>query len=89
MLISKSLILSCLLFGAAQALAEPKDDKPTDHPHLAKRSKANDDAPTNDPKLAERKIVVTDRRLARRTVKTDHHKLARRTIDNPPPNPTH
>ncbi|EWG54388.1 hypothetical protein FVEG_17310 [Fusarium verticillioides 7600] len=77
MLIFKSIILSCLLFGAVQGLAaqqkatDPKNDKPTNQPHLAKRSMTNKDRPTDQPQLAKR------------TVTKDHAKLARRTIDKP------
>ncbi|KAF5642237.1 uncharacterized protein FTJAE_3712 [Fusarium tjaetaba] len=57
MLIFKSIILSCLLFGAVQGLTaeqkatDPKNHKPTDQPHLAKRSVTTDHA-----KLARRTI---------------------------------
>ncbi|KAF5552243.1 hypothetical protein FNAPI_7158 [Fusarium napiforme] len=57
MLIFKSIILSCLLFGAVQGLAaqmkptDTKNDKPTDQPHLAKRSVTTDHA-----KLAQRTV---------------------------------
>ncbi|PNP86524.1 hypothetical protein FNYG_00226 [Fusarium nygamai] len=76
MLIFKSIILSCLLFGAVEALAaqpkaaDPKNDKPTDHLHLAKRSSR--DKPTGHPPLAKR---------SNRDKPTGHPNLARRTVD--------
>ncbi|KAF5581261.1 hypothetical protein FPCIR_10254 [Fusarium pseudocircinatum] len=94
MLIFKSVILSCLLFGAVQGLAaqmkptHTKNDKPTDQPHLAQRSMTNKDRPTNHPQLEKRSTMTDHAKLARRTVDksskpTIHPKVVKRLMHEP------
>lgn len=43
-------------FTAQQKPTDPKNDQPTNHPQLAKRSMTGHDKPTDHPKLGRRTI---------------------------------
>ncbi|KAK2480665.1 hypothetical protein H9L39_06304 [Fusarium oxysporum f. sp. albedinis] len=63
-------MLRMISFTAQQKPTDPKNDKPTNHLQLAKRSMAKNDQPTNHPQLAKRSMTGHDK-------PTDHPKLAR------------
>ncbi|QGI61439.1 hypothetical protein CEK26_005406 [Fusarium fujikuroi] len=75
----KSILLCCLLFGAVQAITtqqkpiDPKNHKPTNHLHLAKRSVTDHDKLTDHPHLARRTIDKPSK-------PTIHPKLVKRSV---------